>query len=477
MAGRTSQAGRGRGAPASRGNASARARGNRRDDDDLELPMPAAKRSPARGRKQTPARKTAPAPRRSVGSTAAARRRRTGNQLTPLGLLFRGLVALWMGLAHAVGWVARAVGRKAATARELDPEHRRDGAGLALIGLAVLLGAAIWFQSAGPVGRWLAQICHTFFGSLSTVLPVLLVVGGVRLMRAEPDVEEGEEKEQHRGRGIVGWTALFVGTAGLLHLAKGGPKDPELMDRAGGLLGRASGGLLASAVTGWVAVPLLILLTGFGLLVITATPINQLPARFRQLRDLALDRVSDESGADEDEFEELYDEPNGEPRGRRGPSRRRQGSLAESANQLGLNLDDEGDEEEREIVHDTVVLPRPPASTKTKTPKQPPEHSPMPTRAEQLALTDADYKLPPPKLLGTGDAPRGKTRANDDVIAALQGVFEQFDVDAAVTGFSRGPTVTRYEVDVGHGVKVERITALSRNIAYAVKSPDRKSTR
>ncbi len=435
--------------------------------------MPATKRSTARGRKQTPARKTAPAPRRSAGSTAAARRRRTGNQLTPLGLLFRGLAALWMGLAHAVGWVARAVGRKAATARELDPEHRRDGAGLALIGLAVLLGAAIWFQSAGPVGRWLAQICHTFFGSLSTVLPVLLVVGGVRLMRAGPG-EEDEEKDQHRGRGIVGWTALFVGTAGLMHLAKGSPKDPELMDRAGGLLGRASGGLLASAVTGWVAVPLLILLAGFGLLVITATPINQIPARVRQLRDLALGRVSDEA-TDDDEFDELYDESDGEPKGRRRSSRRRQGSLAQSPDQLGLSLgaDGGGDEDqEREILHDTVVIPRPPATPKAKRPKDPPEHSPMPTRAEQLALTDADYKLPPPKLLGTGDAPRGKTRANDDVIAALRGVFEQFDVDAAVTGFSRGPTVTRYEVEVGHGVKVERITALSRNIAYAVKSPD-----
>jgi DNA segregation ATPase FtsK/SpoIIIE, S-DNA-T family len=477
MAGRTSQAGRGRGAPASRGNASARGRSTGRnspqDDDDVELAMPGTKRTTGRARKQTPARKTAPAPRRAAGSTSsAARRRRPGNQLTPLGLLFRGLVAMWMGLAHAVGWVARAVGRKAATARELDPEHRRDGAGLALIGLAVLLGAAIWFQSAGPVGRWLAQICHTFFGSLSTVLPVLLVVGGVRLMRGEPDMDdEGEQQQQHRGRGIVGWTALFVGTAGLMHLAKGSPRDPELMDRAGGLLGRASGGLLASAVTGFVAVPLLILLAGFGLLVITATPINQIPARLRQLRDLALGRVNGDPAGDEDEFDEL-DEPDGEPKGRRRSSRRRQGALAESPGQLGLDLGSDEEPDELEIVHDTVVIPRRPATSKAKAPKDPPEHSPMPTRAEQLALTDADYKLPPPKLLGTGDAPRGKTRANDEVVAALRGVFEQFDVDAAVTGFTRGPTVTRYEVEVGHGVKVERITALSRNIAYAVKSPD-----
>jgi S-DNA-T family DNA segregation ATPase FtsK/SpoIIIE len=391
---------------------------------------------------------------------------------TPLGLLGRGMIAVWMGLAHGVGWVARTIGRQAASARELDPEHRRDGAGLSLIGVAVLLTAALWFQAAGPVGRWLAGICHTFIGGTAAVLPVLLIIGGVRVMRSDPESD-------HRGRGVVGWSALFLGVTGLMHLAADSPSQPQRMDKAGGLLGRASGGLLETAVTAWVAVPLLLLLSGFGLLVVTSTPISRIPHRWRQLRDLALGRVEDPTLVDDDEFEELYDDP--EPQSaRHSRTRRRQGSQSQSSlphpldEEFGGDYDAAAPDLDPELIHDTVVLPRTPAAAKRKKAKEPepPEHSPMPTRAEQLALTDADYRLPPPNLLGTGDAPRGRTRANDEVTAALQGVFEQFGVDAIVVGFTRGPTVTRYEVEVGHGVKVERITALSRNIAYAVKSPD-----
>ena len=75
-------------------------------------------------------------------------------------------------------------------------------------------------------------------------------------------------------------------------------------------------------------------------------------------------------------------------------------------------------------------------------------------------------------MLREGSAPKARSRANDVVIEALTQVFREFDVDAAVTGFTRGPTVTRYEVELGPAVKVERIKALQRNIAYAVKSPD-----
>jgi S-DNA-T family DNA segregation ATPase FtsK/SpoIIIE len=89
-----------------------------------------------------------------------------------------------------------------------------------------------------------------------------------------------------------------------------------------------------------------------------------------------------------------------------------------------------------------------------------------------LRLGEGGYQLPSPALLREGSPPKARSKANDAVIEALTQVFTEFEVPATVSGYTRGPTVTRYEVELGPAVKVERIKALQRNIAYAVKSPD-----
>ncbi|HEY2949046.1 MAG TPA: DNA translocase FtsK 4TM domain-containing protein, partial [Micromonosporaceae bacterium] len=412
---------------------------------------------------QATRRRTSTSARWGYGRTPAGRRRTAG--VGPVAVIGRGLGALWMGLAHGVGWIVRAVGRQAATARELDPEHRRDGGGLLVLGLAVVLGVAVYTSNAGPLGQWLADSVRLFFGAIAVALPLLLLVGAVRLMR-EP------AEAAHRGRSIVGWSALIIAAAGMLHLGQQ-PVDQAQRGYAGGLIGLGVGGLLERAVTQWVAYPLLVLLLLFGLLVVTATPISRIPTRLAQLRDILLGKpftgstVDDQEGAAADEDEE---DPDARRPLRRGSVRRRQGSFVDADEPDGAEVEPD------EIIRDTVLLSR---VGRSRVPAArrvvgPPDHTPSPTRAEQLAITGlgGDYVLPPTNLLRPGGVPRTRSKANDEVIAALSGVFDQFDVDAAVTGFARGPTVTRYEVELGHGVKVERITQLSRNIAYAVKSPD-----
>ncbi|NES12790.1 MULTISPECIES: DNA translocase FtsK [Micromonospora] len=412
MAGRTSQASRRRGA-SPRGTTNSRAR--------------------------QPAKK----------ATRAASRRRPAARPGPAVYLGRAVGALWMGLAHGLGWAVRAAGRQAASARDLDPEHRRDGGGLLLFGLALLSAVAIWFGKAGPVGARLADTVRLFLGAIAIVVPVLLMIGAWRLLRTPAD-------PAHRGRGLVGWGSMLIATAAMLHIGQA-PVDTVQRDYAGGLIGAGIGDLLEAAVTAWVAVPLLVLLLLFGLLVVTATPINKIPERL----GLLAGSLVAPADAEEPEAEAA-------PK----PARKR------PAKRLPPPLDPEGldDDLDGADLQDTLVLPRKPPGKvpASRKPVEPPEHSPLPTRAEQLALTGlaGDYTLPPANMLGSGAAPKTRSKANDEVIAALTGVFDQFDVDAAVTGFTRGPTVTRYEVELGPGVKVERITQLSRNIAYAVKSPD-----
>ena len=101
----------------------------------------------------------------------------------------------------------------------------------------------------------------------------------------------------------------------------------------------------------------------------------------------------------------------------------------------------------------------------------PPVHTPMAGRAEQLQLSgDIMYQLPDESLLAPGTRPKARTEASDRIVRQLAATLEEFTIDARVTGYTRGPTVTRYEVELGNAIKVSKVTGLADNIAYAVGS-------
>ncbi|MEU6381229.1 DNA translocase FtsK [Streptomyces sp. NPDC046909] len=474
---------------------------------------PPAKKAPA---KKAAAKKTAPAPKPAPN---------------PTGGIYKLVRAVWLGLAHAVGAVFRGIGNGA---KNLDPAHRKDGVALLLLGLALICAAGTWSNLRGPVGDLVEMLVTGAFGRLDLLVPILLAVIAVRFIRHP-------EKPDANGRIVIGLSALVIGVLGQVHIACGAPARSDGMQAirdAGGLIGWGAATPLTYTMGEVLAVPLLVLLTVFGLLVVTATPVNAVPRRLREL-GVRLGVVHDPA---EDEFEEFsgdderYDEQWREalPAGsrKRGPapeaydpdsaeqealSRRRGRPRRSAVPQPDLDrpmdaldvaaaaaaaLDGAvmhglppspivadltqgvsvGDREDTTPTPVPTPVPAPaarPRQEKLKvevadlTKPAPEAPNELPPRAEQLQLSgDITYSLPSLDLLERGGPGKARSAANDAVVASLTNVFREFKVDAAVTGFTRGPTVTRYEVELGPAVKVERITALAKNIAYAVASPD-----
>ena len=352
------------------------------------------------------------------------------------GAIGRGVAAIWRFIAKTLGSTVRFLARGA---RDLDPAHQRDGIAFLILILALLATAGTWFHADNIVSRAVYSFMYGGFGRIGFAAPVVLIYFAFKLFRTPED-------KKAIGRIIVGTIALLLSSTGLSHLLNGSiGTGATAMRHGGGWIGYAVTTPLVAAMTSVLTYPVLAILFIFGLLVVTATPVRDLFARIgitstwlwskrpeRRIKEEAFE-VSD-TPPFESPIVSAWNEPPPEEE----------------------ELDEESFDEEF-----TVPIPISPIVT------------PSNKRPEQLLLSaDSTYELPPPDLLRSGPAAKAKSKANEAVVAALTEVFLQFEIDAQVTGFMRGPTVTRYEVELGSAVKVERITALAKNISYAVASGD-----
>lgn len=401
--------------------------------------------------------------------------------------------------------------------------HRRDGIALGLLAFGLLVGASVWFGAAGPVGAFIEALIRAVIGAAAVLVPIGLLALAIILMRRPAAPER-------RGRYLAGGFLVALPLLGLMHLIAGAPVDLPGRSEAAGFVGFAVGTPLTAGVTAWVSVPILLLCMAFGVLILSGRTVREVVDAAAGYLGLGMGHDDAPWDDDEwDADAENYDNPDfGDPtdadadvdadpwdsgaldsRSRRRPyssnpydnyppdsapartagrtSRRKPAEVADVTpleEAVTENLADPTESVAEQVTE--VIAPSPrsratPARRAAARPAPRPVPEPEPQREpepdDEIAddeafvpsdpTADGDYRLPPPDLLLEGDPPKMGSSANDDMIDRMTGVLEQFKIDAAVTGYTRGPTVTRYEIELGPGVKVEKITALQRNIAYA----------
>jgi S-DNA-T family DNA segregation ATPase FtsK/SpoIIIE len=404
--------------------------------------------------------------------------------------LARGVALVWLGIGHVVGGAVRALGRGA---RDLDPAHRRDGLGLMFVALAILVAFSVWWDVSSGLGGFVGTVVTGALGRLDFILPFLLLGLAWRVLR-KPD------ESAATGRVTIGWGALVLAACGLVHVVSGTPVPADgaaAMQSGGGWIGWLASAPVVSATHPVVAGLLLVLLAAFGVLVVTATPVAAVPARIRALRDRLTGHGSDAEaeGADAEPVAKKKRHPKAEDAGlgllagdvafetplvEEAPAKRRgrrskdvldvlaEPEAAPAERHVDLTAPFEQPDDVSTVIVDLTSGEVRPV---TKKPAKPlPEN---PSSIEQMPLSgDVTYHLPSVDSLKPGAVHKPTSKASDAVVTSLSEVLDQFGIDATVTGYSRGPTVTRYEVELGPAVKVERVTALSKNIAYAVASAD-----
>lgn len=423
-------------------------------------------RAPAKGSPR--ARKPEPAPKRYVGEP----------ERPP------AIVRAWLGLAHAAGGLFRAFGPET-----LEKDQRRDGFPFLLVVLAVAGAVVEWFLIGTDVAAAIsAYTVGGLIGREAFVFPVLLLLLAGWLFRHPASVHDN-------GRIGIGFALFVVTVAGFCHVLGGRPQPssglPELSG-AGGLFGWMVGEPLAMLLTPVGACIVLGVVAVFSILILTKTPPNRIGRRLGDLWNWMfglehVEKTEQAAPADEAESDPAL------PWWRRNKSGREEDVDGEVDSQALTELLAPGTTQGgfEQAFAAAEPDPVPDALTEVFDPSaladaMRPETALLPDDGDtgevdlpgisgvggdgQGLPPAANYRLPSVTALAVGTPHKERSAANDAVVAAITNVFEQFSLDARVTGFSRGPTVTQYEIELGPGVKVERITALTNNIAYAVAS-------
>ena len=404
-----------------------------------------------------------PAAKNSTRS-GASRTRRPASEGNPQNLATR----IYLVLAHSLGAAARAL-----SPDKIAKEDRRDGIPFFLFLLGIAGAGFSWFliNEGWALGLHVVTF-GLLFGKLALALPVVMVIFAIYLMRHPSTVKEN-------GRIGVGLFLLLVSISGFFHLlgSQPVPSDGEWkLAYNGGLFGWLISWPFLNTITVWGAVPVMALISIGSILIMSKTSPTRIGERLAELKHYLFGAAKEKSEA-EPEDEEMLEAFDGTkvPWWRR--SRDADGAFEKAV------LTDDGQTHDVDgldaLFNQPTDLDVP--SVDTEEPKTEPIEIVAEEEAETQSVPVAKaepakplrmrpYVLPANDLLTPGTPPKAKTAANDAIVVAIDSVFTEFDIAAKVVGFSRGPTVTRYEVELAAGVKVEAVTRLSNNISYAVAS-------
>jgi S-DNA-T family DNA segregation ATPase FtsK/SpoIIIE len=363
-----------------------------------------------------------------------------------------------LALAHGFGGAARAL-----SPDQISKEDRRDGFPFFMAILGILGITFGWFLIQESWAKTLnAWSFGLLFGPVSFGLPVVMIIFAIFLARHPSTVQDNS-------RIGVGLFLMLVTVSGFFHLFSPQPQPTDgvlALAAAGGLFGWLVSIPFISTITIWGAVPVLALIGFASILIMTKTAPNKIGLRLGELYEYLFG--SSLRGSHEvEEGEEIPDAFDGTkaPWWRRG--KKDEGSfdsalvVKQEGTDLVEDLFDNPTPKTREIPIVQEIPIEPEALFDAEPDEQP---------VAQVGRINRTYKLPDQSLLGAGTVPKLRSEVTDEVVASISAVFNEFDIEATVTGFSRGPTVTRYEVELAAGVKVEAVTRLASNISYAVAS-------